>query len=273
MAMPGLRKHPKFRRLRHLLQMPPVYVQAHLEAMWQFGYETANAYLGSSDDVELAAEWDDSGRPPGQWFQAALEARWIDDLGKGCYQIHDLLEHAPDYVKKRAKRRAEKVGLVEIKDLRPVSADNGGQRSPMSAHPTQPNPTQPKKIHPAAPGDAKKKPRKEPAGVHANFIRAFEGQWQALYCQPYPFNGGKDGDAVKWIRGQLKDDESQWRAVLVRFFADRSEWICNQRHALSVLRSQFVRYAAPELPHKGQGTPVDQSGLLEFVQRGKNRPA
>ena len=92
--------------------------------MWLCGYENGDPVLGDATDVELAAEWEDSGRPPGDWFQSVLASRWIDDLGDGRYAIHDLLENAPDYVRKRAKRHSER----RNKGLRPETADNGGQR-------------------------------------------------------------------------------------------------------------------------------------------------
>jgi hypothetical protein len=57
MARPGLRNHLKFKKLVKALNMPPVYVQAHLQSMWDCGYEAANDLLGNADDVELAAEW------------------------------------------------------------------------------------------------------------------------------------------------------------------------------------------------------------------------
>jgi hypothetical protein len=126
MARPGLRNHPKFRRLRKILGMPAVYVEAHLEAMWKVGYENGDPLIGDADDVELAAEWEDSQRPAGDFFKAALESRWIDPVDEGRFQIHDLLDHAPDYVKKRAQRHLAR----KNKDLRPKTADNGGQRNP-----------------------------------------------------------------------------------------------------------------------------------------------
>lgn len=125
MARPGLRNHPKFRRLRAAIGLPAVYVEAHLEAMWKSGYETGNPYLGDKADVELAAEWEDSGKPTGAWFKAALACGWIDSVGGGKYQIHDLIENAPDYVKRRALRERER----KDKGLHQNMSVNGRQPS------------------------------------------------------------------------------------------------------------------------------------------------
>lgn len=91
--------------------MPAVYVEAHLEAMWKVGYENGDARLGDAQDVELAAEWAESGRDAGEWFKAVGESGWIDEVEPGVYEIHDLLDHAPDYVKRRAAREAERRSL------------------------------------------------------------------------------------------------------------------------------------------------------------------
>jgi hypothetical protein len=89
--------------------MPAVYVEAHLESMWKPAYESGDDVIGDETDVELAAEWEDAGRQPGEWFKAVLACRWIDDLGNGKYAIHDLYDHAPAYVQRRMEREAERL--------------------------------------------------------------------------------------------------------------------------------------------------------------------
>jgi len=108
MARPGLRNHPKFRRLKKLLNLPAVYVEAHLEAMWKVGYENGNPVIGDESDVELAAEWEDSDRPPGEFVAAVVDCRLVDKLKDGRIQIHDLFDHAPEYVQGRAARELER---------------------------------------------------------------------------------------------------------------------------------------------------------------------
>lgn len=91
-----------------MLGMPAVYVEAHLEAMWKVGYENGNPHLGDQSDVELAAEWEESGRSSGEWFKAVLACRFIDEVEGGRYQIHDLHANAPDYVAARWHREMER---------------------------------------------------------------------------------------------------------------------------------------------------------------------
>ncbi len=118
MSRPNLRDHPKFKRLVETIGLPEVYVEAHLNSMWKPGYANGDPLLGDPVDVELCAEWKHSGRPAGEWFRAVLECRWIDEVtddnagnaGNALlrYQIHDLFDHAPDYVFGRKMKELER---------------------------------------------------------------------------------------------------------------------------------------------------------------------
>lgn len=94
------------------------------------------------------------------------------------------------------------------------------------------------------------KPRKEPDGLHHELIRVFVAAWEARYATRYPFDGGKDAAAVKWIRKQTADAET-FRGVVGRYLADESEFVTEARHSLALLRSQWVRFAV-EPPPGGQ---------------------
>ncbi len=115
MARPELLRHRKFRRLVATLGLPPPYVLGHLEWLWQTCYETGDPFLGDSTDVELGAQWQGE---PSKFTQAMIEAGgpggagFIEPAPQGGYQIHDLLENAPSYVKDRFRKRQERKGLV-----------------------------------------------------------------------------------------------------------------------------------------------------------------
>lgn len=112
MALPGFRNHPKFRRLVATLRIPEAHVLGHVEMMWEVCYESGNPVLGDDVDVELAAGW--VGEPGA--FCAALascggktRSGLIEETcpGSGEYQVHDLEDHAPEYVNGRRKRKEE----------------------------------------------------------------------------------------------------------------------------------------------------------------------
>jgi hypothetical protein len=93
--------HPKWTRLLHVLQEPKPHILGYLELIWRVGYESGNPEIGTALDVELAAEYPG---PPGKLARALVKVGFLDRLGHGQYAIHDLFDHAPEYVIKRAER-------------------------------------------------------------------------------------------------------------------------------------------------------------------------
>jgi hypothetical protein len=144
MAKPDLWSCVKFKRLCRNLDLPRPHIVGLLETLWQAAYATASEYIGDSEDVECAAEWNGK---KGVLTEALVESGFIDRIDDKYY-VHDLSDHAPDYVKKRMARRIDK-------GLQPKTADNGGQRQTLAenvrdqnkngALPTHP-PTHP--VHP-----------------------------------------------------------------------------------------------------------------------------
>lgn len=118
MPRPTLFDHPKFHRLVHMLQMPEPHVLGHLEYLWRVGYSSGNPIVGDALDVEIAAKWTGASGH----FVAALAddtVRLLDVLDDGRYQIHDLHENAPGYVKSRARmerlRKRRKPGSAKAR--------------------------------------------------------------------------------------------------------------------------------------------------------------
>lgn len=113
MARPGLHNHPKFRRLVFTLGQPVPHVRGYLECLWDVAYENGNAVLGDQTDVELAAQWVGQ---VGTLCTALLtcggegRAGFIEEvLANGNqYAVHDLFDHAPEYVFSRSKREEER---------------------------------------------------------------------------------------------------------------------------------------------------------------------
>jgi hypothetical protein len=119
MARPGLRQHPKFRRLVHVLGEPVPHVLGYLECMWSVGYECGDSLLGDETDVELAAEYPGL---RGKLCAALLDCRLIDQVD-GKYHIHDLHDHAPKYVQRRMKLELQRRQNGQtISDMRRAAA-------------------------------------------------------------------------------------------------------------------------------------------------------
>lgn len=143
MGRPGLTIHRKFRRLARALDSASrgfgtILARGALELLWEASYEAGDPYLGDALDVEARAVW---GGPDGALCQALLDAGGSDHPGfieeggspwwpegtPATFRVHDLFDHAPRYVKRRAQledqRRAD--GKT-ISELRAAAGRKGG---------------------------------------------------------------------------------------------------------------------------------------------------
>lgn len=136
MARPGFSLDRKFKRLaRSLDDVQPgfgeILARGSLELLWDSAYEACDDYLGDSDDVEALAHW---GGKAGTLTTAMLAAGgegrsgFIDEIEghPGTYRVHDLYDHAPDYVQKRLAREAQREAKGKsITDLRREAGKKG----------------------------------------------------------------------------------------------------------------------------------------------------
>jgi len=115
MGRPGLSRHPKFISLTAAIG-DRARARGSLELVWEVAYESGDAVIGGPDEIEAAAYW--RGRK-GVLFAAMRDAGLStgrvgfiepDPDKLGVWQVHDLWDHAPDYVRKRWKREQERRG-------------------------------------------------------------------------------------------------------------------------------------------------------------------
>ena len=75
--------------------------------LWEVSYETGNPVIGDAEAVEAAAEYPGE---PGKLCAALLDCGGGSDRAgflevvpgqPGVFQVHDLWDHCPDYVRKR----------------------------------------------------------------------------------------------------------------------------------------------------------------------------
>ncbi len=114
MPRPTLFTHPKFHRLAFTLGVPEPHALGYLEFLWAVAYASGDPIIGDEVDVEIMAKWPGG---KGKLVAALLSCRFIDRLDDGRYGIHDIYDHAPDYVRKRQARESDR-----------RTADKGGQR-------------------------------------------------------------------------------------------------------------------------------------------------
>lgn len=148
MAKLSLLGHPKFLLLCRLLRRPKYAGLGCLELIWNHAYAASSATIGSADYVEVLADWDGE---PGSLVSALVNcggrgrAGFLVEVGDGCYAVHNLVKHLPDWAKKRWKRvhgslpsetetdeSAEEVEPTVAERRR--TADSGGRSSPFGGH-------------------------------------------------------------------------------------------------------------------------------------------
>jgi hypothetical protein len=203
---PTLLEHRKFKRLVSILKCPRSHAVGYLEMIWQAAYESGDEFIGDAVDVELAAEWEGES---GELVKALLEcgglrAGFIEPVDGG-YGVHDLYDHAPDYVQKRRKRE----------DERRISADNGGQRrttadngKPPSPSPS-PTPTHKSDIQEniTPPSNRVKESKLYPQDFDEEIIR-FISRWESEYWDELyhrPFASGQHLRDALAIDGMIKN--------------------------------------------------------------------
>lgn len=158
------------------------------------------------------------------------------------------------------------------KDKNPPSDSNkGGLLTPSEPPPSSSSSTSVKEsdtsyLPPVAENDSSKvskaKP-KTPTGPHQEAIADFCGRWRSKYGEKYPFNAGKDAEAVKWMRTQVDGDNAKLSAIFARFFDDDDpHHAAGSRHAVASLRLHFARWLVakppPTKPKYGQPAPARQ---------------
>jgi hypothetical protein len=117
MARPGLGTHRKFLRLaRSLSQLytaldGEILARGVLDALWTPAYESGSDFLGDPEDIAARCKW----RLEPMLLVDALAtcggqgtAGFIEQRGEPPWFIHDLWDHAPDYVRRRAARELQR---------------------------------------------------------------------------------------------------------------------------------------------------------------------
>lgn len=124
MGRPGLTSHRKFRRLARALDaiqpgLGTLLARGALELIWEGAYEAGDPFLGDQTDIEDRAQWNG---PNGALRSALQDAGgegkpgFIEEGGTpfwpegrtGTYRVHDLFDHAPQYVTNRRERESER---------------------------------------------------------------------------------------------------------------------------------------------------------------------
>lgn len=108
MALQSLEASLKFKSLLKRINLPKPYIRGLLETWWDVAHYTGKIRF-TREELEVASEWEGN---PGEWADAMIALRWVDQVGDDLFEIHSYWEHAPTFVKDR-RRKAEMRGCRE----------------------------------------------------------------------------------------------------------------------------------------------------------------
>lgn len=132
MARPGLMRHRKFAQLA-LAVGDEALARGHLELIWEVAYENGDDLVGDGPAVEFLSRWKGEA---GRLSSALIASGFLDESDDGL-RVHDLWDHAPDYVRKRREREDERTkkgkNLKGPKKSRPPNGAERRQAEPNGA--------------------------------------------------------------------------------------------------------------------------------------------
>jgi hypothetical protein len=164
----GTQNHLKVKRLKRLLGVPLYQAVGILETLWLLAIDCCDeGDVGKYSDEEIAdyLEW---GGSASELVRALADAGWIDPDQSGRYVIHDWLEHAPEFIRERVRKRRERKSKSERRLIdssnqttyAQSAADNTGRsrtdQDQPPLVPSIPNPTNPNQCSPSLVSDGER---------------------------------------------------------------------------------------------------------------------
>jgi hypothetical protein len=146
----GTQNHVKTKRLKRVLGIPLYRAVGILESIWLLCCDCCDeGNIGKFTDDEIAdyLEWDGK---PSELVCGLAESGWTDTDDTGRPVVHDWLEHCPEYIKERVRKRQVRAAKSNKQTTYVLpKPDNSGQvRDQPPLVPSIPNPTQPNQFQP-----------------------------------------------------------------------------------------------------------------------------
>jgi len=101
----GAKDHVKVKRLKRKLGIPLYQAVGILETLYQVAASSADdGGIGRycNEDIAIELEWEGD---PDQLIQALVGSGLVDDCSTNRLTVHDWLDHAPDFIKDRLRKR------------------------------------------------------------------------------------------------------------------------------------------------------------------------
>lgn len=152
----GTTTHPKFRRLQKLLKLPSYAAAGLLEMLWMLASQYADDGDLSRFTPQEIADYCDYESDADSLVDALVTCKWLD-RDADSLRIHDWIDHRPNYLLDRDRKRAERVAKQGFSgdnpELSRTFQDNPGKSSPSHSQ-AKPSPSHAMPNH-AMPSQAK----------------------------------------------------------------------------------------------------------------------
>ena len=213
MARPTLFTHRKFIRLAAAVG-GKAQALGSLELLWETAYASGDPFIGDAATVESIADW--RGQPGALATALHAGGNGFLDLHEDGYHVHDLEDHAPEYVHKRweRERRRREAGQT-IRSQRQAAAReswkaraandratdhaNGGRLQDVcNASVSPPAPAPAPKYSPPAPA-------RDPGGTEPWHAHRWLQKFGQAWCEKYQRQSYGQGTADAIATAELGD--------------------------------------------------------------------
>jgi len=251
----GTHNHMKTKRLKRLLGIPLYRAVGILETIWLLCADCCDeGNIGKFTDEEIAdyLEWDGDAS---ELVRALSDSGWTDSDKDSRLVVHDWLEHCPEYIKDRVrKREARSVKVAKTgndfnkqRTYEQSEPDKTGQDRTKTGHDpattvySQPIPTQPIPTNPIICGD--KESDKESCLI-TEFVKAWNDTPGTTRIERL-----KKGKRLSSLQARLKESDWRWKQALAKFplkcFADDGgftphlEWFTRPDTVDSIIEGKY----------------------------------
>jgi hypothetical protein len=194
--------HPKFLRLKRLLDRPACTCAGVLELIWAMASMFASDGDLSRFTAQEIADFCEFDGDAEVLLRSLIESRWLDSVD-GAVRVHDWLDHCPDYISDRMRKRAERSRPVQdCPDLSGAVQTCPDLSENVRLSQAKPSQAQPSQV----------KPNQQQASLPAADWLSFSKEEQAEICR----NAGKLAKAYKQL-----ETEFCWRVAWVGFAVER----------------------------------------------------
>ena len=122
----GSKDHIKVKRLKRALGIPLYQALGLLETLCQVTAQSADdGGIGRYTDSDIAIELEWEG-DPSVLIAALRDCGWLDECSVNRLCIHDWMDHAPDFIKDRLRKRNEKTYANKTMAVSDSSRNDGG---------------------------------------------------------------------------------------------------------------------------------------------------